>query len=842
MTTTPSTADRRAGRRRVIERPRLTQMLDETNARIILLTAPAGYGKTTLAQQWLAGRPSAWYRGTPASADVAALALGLAVAAAEIVPGADERLRERLRATNQPEEETRILAELLAEDLTDWPTGAWLAIDDYQFAMEAEASERFVDHLTELTSLRLFVTSRNRPTWATARRILYGEVFELDREALAMSDDEAQKVLAHSGEHALALVERAQGWPAVIGLAALADSVALPKAELPTQLYDYFAEEVYLRAEPAVRWGLCQLAIAPTVTREMAQHLLGEETGALILDHGARLGVFVGERSRPYNLHPLLRTFLEAKLREHGPRAATNAVEAVTGFLARRRQWDDAFAVIRRFGPSSALIELVEAALDEMLETGRLPTLDQWLAFAQTEGAEAPVLHLAQAEIAFRRGEHVQARSLAVHAATTYGAQPSAARALIRAGQSAFLSAREDLALTLHRRAQEVASDDEQMLEALYGQLSAALDLELDDVDRIREELDQFEPDSPTSMLRLVTGRVIVATRRGGLLEALDPVPSTHALLTMVKDPLVRSSFLHTVSYGLGLAGRYAEALDLADQALDEASRYRLAFVSRHAYISKAIAELGLRHFGSAQSFLNRAGQIAREVGDAHVECSARAVMLRLYVVRGSEIDSSLRVAPNMPSGATRSMLGELLASLALVEVSSGNVDGALGLASKAEKVTVSTETRVLASWVRVIAEQVCDSPNVRNLASSEFRRTSALGCRDLFVCAYRTCPTLLEVLVDDVPIRPELLEIIARARDHALARRAGLEVDVPPDRAALTKRELEVHGLIQQGLSNREIAEQLFITEATAKLHVRHILAKLGVRSRTEAALRGPS
>src|SRR5688500_17962784 len=137
--TRASTAERQTDRRRVIERPRLTRMLDETHARIILLTAAARYGQTTLARQWLAQRPNAWYRGTPASADVAALALGLAVAAGEIAPGAEDRLRERLRATNHPEQETDVLAELLAEDLAEWPSEAWLAIDDYQFAMEAEA-------------------------------------------------------------------------------------------------------------------------------------------------------------------------------------------------------------------------------------------------------------------------------------------------------------------------------------------------------------------------------------------------------------------------------------------------------------------------------------------------------------------------------------------------------------------------------------------------------------------------------------------------------------------------------------------------------------------------------
>ena len=37
---------------RIIERPRLIKLLDETDARTILLLAPAGYGKTTLARQW----------------------------------------------------------------------------------------------------------------------------------------------------------------------------------------------------------------------------------------------------------------------------------------------------------------------------------------------------------------------------------------------------------------------------------------------------------------------------------------------------------------------------------------------------------------------------------------------------------------------------------------------------------------------------------------------------------------------------------------------------------------------------------------------------------------------
>ena len=59
------------------------RLLNETQSRCIVLVAPAGYGKTTLARQWLSGpeRKAVWFRAGPASTDVAALALGLAQAA-----------------------------------------------------------------------------------------------------------------------------------------------------------------------------------------------------------------------------------------------------------------------------------------------------------------------------------------------------------------------------------------------------------------------------------------------------------------------------------------------------------------------------------------------------------------------------------------------------------------------------------------------------------------------------------------------------------------------------------------------------------------------------------------
>jgi NarL family two-component system response regulator LiaR len=63
-------------------------------------------------------------------------------------------------------------------------------------------------------------------------------------------------------------------------------------------------------------------------------------------------------------------------------------------------------------------------------------------------------------------------------------------------------------------------------------------------------------------------------------------------------------------------------------------------------------------------------------------------------------------------------------------------------------------------------------------------------------------------------------------------------EVRAPETTGALTERESEVLRLLAQGQSNKEIAQTLQIVEDTVKTHVKHILSKLGVQSRTQAAL----
>jgi DNA-binding NarL/FixJ family response regulator len=98
--------------------------------------------------------------------------------------------------------------------------------------------------------------------------------------------------------------------------------------------------------------------------------------------------------------------------------------------------------------------------------------------------------------------------------------------------------------------------------------------------------------------------------------------------------------------------------------------------------------------------------------------------------------------------------------------------------------------------------------------------------------------------LLKDMPPR-ELVETVLEAgrgepriAPRMASRMLAEMADRPADPlSALSDREREVLALVADGLRNREIAERLFISEATVKTHVRHVLEKLRFRNRAEAA-----
>jgi DNA-binding NarL/FixJ family response regulator len=90
------------------------------------------------------------------------------------------------------------------------------------------------------------------------------------------------------------------------------------------------------------------------------------------------------------------------------------------------------------------------------------------------------------------------------------------------------------------------------------------------------------------------------------------------------------------------------------------------------------------------------------------------------------------------------------------------------------------------------------------------------------------------DALAGNFSVDPQLIEgaLVLAATDSAFAKAP------PPPPDMLSAREHQVLTLLARGYTNREIAQELVITPSTVKVHVEHILAKLGVADRTQAAV----
>ena len=206
--------------------------MDESSAQVILLVAPAGYGKTTLARQWIASKPHAWYECGPGSSDIAAAAVGIAKAAESFIPGFEARISNLVRAFpgrgDSPD-----LVNALSQAFTDkWPADRWLVIDDHHL-IDGLSAGTFVHALANSAEIRLLVCSRSEPSWVTSRELLYGDALEIDQTELSMSEAEARQALASQSPQLVAsLVPLADGWPAVIGLAAFTRGISTQPSRL----------------------------------------------------------------------------------------------------------------------------------------------------------------------------------------------------------------------------------------------------------------------------------------------------------------------------------------------------------------------------------------------------------------------------------------------------------------------------------------------------------------------------------------------------------------------------------------------------------------------------------
>lgn len=825
------------GRRRIIERPRLTRLLDESPARIKMLVAPAGYGKTTLARQWLMqvnGR-GAWLQCTLAASDVAVLLARIAETSVGITRRNDGRTLERLRVTAEPARELAVLIDLIVDDLQPWPSDAWLVFDDYHELMSSGEAELLVEELTLRTDLNLLITSRRRPSWVTARKIFYGEVTEIGASLLAMDDTEARAALGHRSRAADALVAAADGWPAFIALAAMNDDITMPRSDARGGLYEFLASEIFASVDLEVQLALREVALAPRHHGSLLRRLHPVEAAIRIQEEAFRVGMFSEGADSEGELHPLLQQFLVHRCLDATPEAVDEAVARLWDILIQDQLWDDAFAVLARARRPQHLPHLLSRALDPLLEMGRSMSLRRWIDFALAHEVDDPIVKLAEAELALRSGTLARAEAIATEAAEGFKGLPDrAARSWCIAGQAAHLLSEEEVAIDHFRRAADVAVSPDVRQVARWGELVSSVDLELENAEVILREVVKNEPPGPAGLVKKSNAQLLYELRFGDL-GSLREAALAKQVVDHVKDPVRRAGFWSVYASALAVGAHYRLALDATQSFLDDIQRYRVDFALPYAYGVRAIASLGLRRHADAAEAVFEAATAAKRTNDDHAAANAAAIRARLLLSQGEYEGALTCLDAPVSNGMTRGMVGELLACRA-VGLACLRDPRFVEPAAEALATTRSLETRTLVPVAHAIFKSLTNAPDLPDAVRHALDSAARSGSWDCFVCGYRAHPEFLLPLREDHARLTLLSQVMDRAGDLSMLESLGLDQRLH-GRRRLSPRETQIHSLLALGLTNRQIASRLVISEATVKLHVHRILEKLGVRTRTAAA-----
>jgi len=429
---------------RLVPRKRLLDFLhSHLDRRLILISAPAGYGKTSLLSSFAdeSEVPICWYTLDRFDGDFRVFLEYLIAAIARQFPAFGERSRAFLREVKDPGGELYSLVSTVLQEIYDAiPEYFVLILDDHHVVQDQEQIGEFLDLLLTYAdeNLHLILASRELPALpGLALLVARRQAAGLSIDEMRFNPEEIQALARQNYGHELteeqarSLAERTEGWITGLLLTAApqwerASQAAgrLPvRGKINVNLYDYFSQQVLEQQPPELRDFLLASSVLDELSPALCVDVLGIERPAALLAQLRTRNLFViefeGEDDR-LRYHDLFRDFLQTTLRRRDRSRFREMVRAAAGAYAARGEWARAVSRYLELDDYESVANIIEQSAMELFGLGRWDTLAGWIdALPEEILIGRPRLLVHRGKIYSSRGD--QAEALAIYDAAERG-------------------------------------------------------------------------------------------------------------------------------------------------------------------------------------------------------------------------------------------------------------------------------------------------------------------------------------------------------------------------------------------------------------------------------------
>ena len=409
----------------VVPRPRLAQQLDDGLGRgLVLVCAPAGYGKTVLLADWAQHGPqlAAWLSLDTGDNDPARFWRHAIAALDRVRPGIGERVAPLL-GPPAPQSFDGLVTALINELAEPGADDVRLVLDDYH-TIGAQPVHTSLEFLLEHRppGLELVLASRSDPPLSLARLRARGQLTELRAADLRFTAGEAAALLQQVAPGEVlpdavvtALASRTEGWAAGLQLAALSlrgqpdvDGFVAAFTGSHRYVLDYLAEEVLERQPAQLRTFLLETSVLERLSGSLCDAVTGRPGSQALLEQIERDGLFLvplDEVRNWWRYHHLFADLLRARL-EQEPGQAAELHRRAAAWYEEHGLPDDAIRHATAAGEMLRAARLIERHFDTVYSLrGEGATIQRWLSALPHDLIwSRPRLLLTQAQVAATGG------------------------------------------------------------------------------------------------------------------------------------------------------------------------------------------------------------------------------------------------------------------------------------------------------------------------------------------------------------------------------------------------------------------------------------------------------